>query len=112
MEKVILVSAVKTEKKSVNTNNSYKESLEELMRLTETAGGSVVRTVVQKMDRYEPATLIGKGKAQELFSMSRELRVKTIIFDEELSPAQQRNLVDITRTKVRDRPRLILDIFA
>lgn len=113
MEKVILVSIKSsTYYRNRTSNNAGKESLEELKRLTETAGGQVIHSVLQKRPRFDPATLIGKGKAQELFTISRQINVKTIIFDEELTPAQQRNLEDITRTKIIDRTRLILDIFA
>lgn len=107
MEKVILVGV---EKK--NNPDSSQKSIRELKRLTETAGGTVVRSIIQKRDKLEPATLIGKGKAQELAELSKQIKTKTIIFDDELTPAQQRNLEDITKTKVLDRSRLILDIFA
>ncbi|MFH1380135.1 MAG: GTPase HflX [bacterium] len=112
MEKVILVGVEQTDKKSRNSPKHMHESLDELKRLTVTAGGFVARSILQKRPRFDPATLIGKGKAYELLDLSKELNVKTIIFDEELSPAQQRNLEDITKTKVIDRTRLILDIFA
>lgn len=112
MEKVILVGVRQTANKKFNANNLMRESLDELKRLTETAGGYVTQLIFQKRPRYDPATLIGRGKAQELFDLSKQTKVRTIIFDEELSPAQQRNLEDITKTKVIDRTRLILDIFA
>jgi GTP-binding protein HflX len=68
--------------------------------------------MLQKRDKFEAATLIGKGKAAEIAAFAHENNVKTIIFDEELTPAQQRNLEDIIKAKVLDRTRLILDIFA
>lgn len=87
-------------------------SLEELERLVETAGGQVIETLSQKRERPDPALFIGKGKASELYSLAKRLNVKTIVFDEELKPNQQRNLEESTDTKIIDRTRLILDIFA
>lgn len=87
-------------------------SLEELRRLAETAGGTVEGDVTQVLDRYHPGTLIGKGKIEELFRLVRETRVKTVIFDEDLSPAQQKTLEAKIGVKIIDRTRLILDIFA
>ncbi len=87
-------------------------SLEELARLVETAGGMVVHTLRQRRERPDPAFYIGKGKAQELAHVALRQHVRTIIFDEELKPNQQRALEDLTQTKVVDRTRLILDIFA
>jgi GTPase len=86
--------------------------LEELARLVETAGGVVVSSHIQKRDKPDPATYIGKGKAEELCREAKRLGVKTIVFDENLKPNQQRHLEDATDAKVVDRTRLILDIFA
>ena len=88
------------------------ESLEELRRLTETAGGTVVETLTQRLDRFHPRFLIGEGKSQEVALAARRHRARTIIFDEDLAPAQQKALEDVTGAKVLDRTRLILDIFA
>jgi GTP-binding protein HflX len=87
-------------------------SLEELERLVETAGGRVVERRLQKRERRDPALYIGKGKAAEIRAAARALEVRTIVFDEELKPSQQRNLEEIFEAKVVDRTRLILDIFA
>src|SRR5438874_903853 len=87
-------------------------SLEELERLVETAGGQVTESHIQKRDRPDPAVYVGKGKAVELDRVARRLGVKTFVFDEELKPNQQRNLEEATGTKIIDRTRLILDIFA
>lgn len=87
-------------------------SLEELRRLTETAGGTVADTVTQVLDRYHAGTLIGKGKIEELSAKVKVSRVKTVIFDENLSPAQQKTLEAAVKAKIIDRTRLILDIFA
>ncbi len=87
-------------------------SLEELERLVETAGGQVLETHVQKRDRPDPATYIGKGKATEIAMRLMKLKSRTLVFDEELKPGQQQNLEEVTGAKVVDRTRLILDIFA
>lgn len=89
-----------------------RASMEELSRLVETAGGEVVESYVQKRTRPDPALYVGRGKAEEIYQLARRARVQTIVFDEELKPNQQRSLEEITNTKVVDRTRLILDIFA
>ncbi|MCX5783438.1 MAG: GTPase HflX, partial [Elusimicrobia bacterium] len=88
------------------------DSLDELRRLCETAGGAVLSCVNARVENFNPALLIGKGKADEIAALARENSAKTVIFDEELSPAQQRNLEEIIPAKIIDRTRLILDIFA
>ena len=108
MEKVITIGV---QRHGADAEDS-RSSLEELARLVETAGGMVVSAHVQKRDRPDPALYIGKGKAEELSRAARRLGVKTIIFDEELKPNQQRSLEEATQAKVVDRTRLILDIFA
>jgi len=87
-------------------------SLEELGRLTNTAGAEVAASLTARLHQYNPATLIGSGKADELADMARELDADTVIFDDDISPAQQRNLESIIPAKIVDRTRLILDIFA
>src|SRR5262245_51866266 len=87
-------------------------SLEELKRLLETAGGDVVATVVQRRPGRDPATLIGRGKASELARLAESDRLDAVVFDEDLTPAQQRNLQEAIPAKIVDRTRLILDIFA
>jgi GTP-binding protein HflX len=88
------------------------DSLEELAELAATAGGEVVGEGVQKLESRNPATFIGKGKADEFGAQCKLLDVDTVIFDDELSPAQSRNLEKIFNCKVLDRTSLILDIFA
>jgi GTP-binding protein HflX len=88
------------------------DSLKELAELAMTAGGEVVGDGVQKLESRNPATFIGKGKADEFGAQCRRLDVDTVIFDDELSPAQSRNLEKIFNCKVLDRTSLILDIFA
>lgn len=87
-------------------------ALEELTRLTETAGASVVGIVVQRRSRPDPVTFVGRGKVEEIRARARETGADLAIFDEELSPAQQRNLERQLDTKVLDRTALVLDIFA
>ena len=91
---------------------ALRDSLAELGELTETAGGEVVDTGIQKMESLSPATFIGKGKAEEFADFCRRNDVDTVIFDDDLSPAQCRNLEKIFACKIIDRTSLILDIFA
>ena len=89
-----------------------RESLEELAELALTAGGEIIGHATQKLDSPNAATYIGKGKAEELSISCRESDVDTVIFDDELSPAQTRNLEKIFECKILDRTALILDIFS
>jgi len=88
------------------------EHIEELERLTDTAGGKVVGTLQQRVDRPHPRFYIGEGKATELKEMVEATEADLVIFDEELSPAQGKNLEERVGVRVMDRPELILDIFA
>ncbi|PLT27612.1 GTPase HflX [Peribacillus deserti] len=90
----------------------FEYSLEELASLTKTAQGEVLITVSQKRDRAHPATYIGKGKVEELKTLEEELEPDLIIFNDELTPSQIRNLSEILEARVIDRTQLILDIFA
>ena len=89
-----------------------KEYLDELEFLTYTAGGEVLKRFTQKMDMPNPKTFIGTGKMQEVQAFIEEYDIGTAIFDDELSPAQERNISKILNCKVLDRTNLILDIFA
>jgi GTP-binding protein HflX len=91
---------------------SSDSSLEELALLADTAGARVVGRTSQRLERRNPATYIGKGKVQEVVSQQFELDYSTVIFDDELTPSQQRNLEKELDVKVLDRTALILDIFA
>jgi GTP-binding protein HflX len=91
---------------------STRETLEELAELVETAGGVVTGEGVQKLDIPNASTYIGKGKAEEFAGWCKENQVDTIVFDDELTPAQSRNLEKIFECKVLDRTALIFDIFA
>jgi len=87
-------------------------SLAELALLTDTAGADPVAQEMQRRETPDPATFIGKGKAEELRELADMLDIDVVIFDEELSPAQQRNLEKLFKVDVVDRVALILDIFA
>lgn len=91
---------------------SAGESLDELARLSETAGAAVVGRAVQAARRLSPGTLIGSGKIAEVAQRVQDEAATVVIFDEELSPAQQRNLEKAIGARVIDRTQLILDIFA
>ena len=88
------------------------ESLDELEELVGTAGGEVAGRGTQRLDRVNAATFIGPGKAREFAEQCKEAEVDTVVFDEELSPAQGRNLEKIFECKILDRTALILDIFS
>jgi GTP-binding protein HflX len=107
-ERVFLVAV---ELKSRNRADT-RDSLAELGELATTAGGEVVGDGLQKTESLNPATFIGKGKAAEFADFCRRQNVDTVIFDDELSPAQSRNLEKIFNCKILDRTSLILDIFA
>lgn len=91
---------------------SADESLEELAALAETAGAEVVGGAIQTRNKPSPRLFIGKGKAEEVSLEAKELGANVVVFDEELSPAQQRNLEEKLDIRVIDRTTLILDIFA
>ncbi|HZF67872.1 MAG TPA: GTPase HflX [Gemmatirosa sp.] len=88
------------------------EHLEELARLADTAGADVVGSLTQQLDRPHPATYLGKGKLDELKQRASEREASLILFDDELSPAQGRNIEQALNVRVMDRAELILDIFA
>lgn len=94
------------------TTTAEERSLDELALLTDTAGADPVDQELVKRDRIDPATFIGSGKAEELASLTTALDIDVVIFDQALSPAQQRNLQGVFHCDVVDREALILDIFA
>jgi len=107
-ERVVLVGTIlKTQ-----DEKKVKEYLDELEFLTYTAGGIVVKKFTQKLDSPNPATFIGKGKLDEIKKYVEENNVNLIIFDDELSPSQIKNIEKHTGVRVLDRTTLILDIFA
>jgi GTP-binding protein HflX len=89
-----------------------KEYLDELEFLTYTAGGQVVKRFSQKLERPNPKTFLGTGKMDEIGVYIKEKAISTVIFDDELSPSQQKNISKILDCKILDRTNLILDIFA
>lgn len=91
---------------------SAEDSLNELEALARTAGAEVVGKMLQHLRHPDPATYLGKGKVQELAALEQELGFELVIFDDELSPSQQRNLEKALNARVIDRTTLILDIFA
>ncbi len=107
-EKSVIVGIV-----TQNQNEEkLKEYLDELEFLTFTAGGEVVKRFSQKMDKPNPKTFLGTGKMEEINVYTKENNISTVIFDDELSPSQQKNISKILDCKVLDRTHLILDIFA
>lgn len=105
-EKVILVGV------SLQDGDDTEDSLEELEELAKTAGAFTVAKVIQNRTQIHPGTYVGKGKIEEISELIDELGATGIICDDELSPAQLRNLEDSLNTKVMDRTLVILDIFA
>ena len=107
-EKTVVVGIVTQNQ----TEDKLKEYLDELEFLTFTAGGEVVKRFFQKMERPNPKTFLGTGKMDEIHLYVKENGISTVIFDDELSPSQQKNITKILDCKVLDRTNLILDIFA
>lgn len=106
-EKVIIVGC-----QTVEDDHHFEYSMGELTSLTETAKGKVLASLSQKRERVHPATYIGKGKVEELKALEEELEADLIIFNDELSPSQVRNLSKDIGARIIDRTQLILDIFA
>ena len=107
-EKTVLVGII-TQSQS---EEKLVEYLDELEFLTFTAGGQVIKRFWQKMERPNPKTFLGTGKMEEIHLYVKEHEISTVIFDDELSPSQQKNISKILDCKVLDRTNLILDIFA
>ncbi len=115
-ERVVLVGLVRSQ----SDVDKGLESLEELAQLAATAGAETAETIIQVRSSPDPATYVGKGKAKEIVERARELKATAIVFDDELAPAQGRNLEDVAGVnplapnalKVLDRTGLILDVFA
>ncbi len=107
-EKTVIVGII-----TQNQNEEkLKEYLDELEFLTFTAGGEVVKRFFQKLERPNPKTFLGTGKMEEIHLFVKERDISTVIFDDELSPSQQKNISKILDCKILDRTNLILDIFA
>jgi len=108
IEKVVLVGVITKEQNEMKS----KEYLDELEFLTFTAGGEVVKRFTQRLEFPNPKTFIGIGKLEEVKDYIENAGAETVIFDDELNPAQLRNIEKILDCKVLDRTNLILDIFA
>jgi len=107
-EKVVLIGVIT----QLQDQSHSKEYLDELEFLTSTAGGVAVKRFVQKLEKPHPKTFLGAGKLEEVRSYINNHNVGTAIFDDELTPAQLRNIEKILDCKILDRTNLILDIFA
>ena len=107
-EKTVIVGII-TQKQN---EEKLKEYLDELAFLTFTAGGEVIKRFWQKLEKPNPKTFLGTGKMDEIHLYVKENEISTVIFDDELSPSQQKNLSKLLDCKVLDRTNLILDIFA
>lgn len=108
MEKTILIGVAGPNDEEIK----IKENLDELEFLAETAGAETIKIFIQNLDRPNPKTYIGTGKLEEIRSFAQENEVKLIIFDDELTPSQLRNLEREFECRILDRTNLILDIFA
>ncbi len=108
MERTVLVGAPLKDVAA----REVDEHLQELARLTDTAGGEVAAVLTQRLDAPNPHFYIGRGKAEELRELVRSVGADLVIFDEELKPDQAKNLEDFIGVRIMDRPELILDIFA
>lgn len=107
-ERTVLVGVVT----QLQEEEKLNEYLDELEFLTFTAGGEVIKRFSQKLERPHPKTFLGSGKMEEISQFIHEKQISSVIFDDELSPAQQKNITKILNCKVLDRTNLILDIFA
>ncbi len=107
-EKAILVGVINKQQ----NEKKVQEYLDELEFLTYTAGGEVLKRFVQRVDLPNPKTYIGSGKILEIEKYVDENEIGSVIFDDELTAVQQRNIEKILRCKILDRTGLILDIFA
>ena len=108
LERAVLIGVITQEQ----NEEKSKEYLDELEFLTYTAGGEVVKRFTQKIDVPNPKTFIGTGKMEEVQEFIDNNDIGAVIFDDELSPGQQRNIERLLRCKILDRTSLILDIFA
>jgi GTP-binding protein HflX len=107
-EKAILIGVITPEQ----NKNQAEEYLDELAFLAKTAGAIPVKKITQKLAVPNNTTFIGKGKIEEVKEIAKEMEVELIIFDDDLSPVQLRNIEKVLECKILDRSNLILDIFA
>ena len=111
-EKAYLVGWVQTRRGRIVADYDPEESLEELRELASSAGAQVVGSVLQRSPEADAATLVGRGKAHEVYAEARAAHADVVLFDHDLTPTQLRNLESALHSKVIDRTQLILDIFA
>ena len=111
-EKMILVGLNITDYKKNSSDFDIDQSMKELEELAEAAGGEVLGVVIQNKSNYDVTYYLGKGKAEEIAEYAQNLEADAVVFNEELSGAQIRNLEDLMQIKIIDRTALILDIFA
>ena len=107
-EKAVLIGVITRDQ----SEEKVHEYLDELEFLTYTAGGEVLKRFIQRIDTPNPKTYIGSGKMEEVEAFVIEHEIGSVIFDDELSPAQQKNIERALKCKIVDRTTLILDIFA
>lgn len=107
-EKVVLVGVIRPEQ----SPEQAKEHLDELAFLVETAGGVTIKTFTQRLPAPDTKTFVGKGKLEEIQEYVKLAEANLVIFDDELSPSQTRNLENYLKIPIQDRSRVILDIFA
>jgi GTP-binding protein HflX len=108
LERAVLVGV----KDKHQGEDKVKEYLDELAFLAQTAGAEPIKKFTQQLNKPDPGTFIGKGKLNEIKSFNKEYNIDTVIFDEELTPSQLRNVEKELKCKIMDRTNLILDIFA
>jgi GTP-binding protein HflX len=107
-EQAVLIGIITQDQNEIRV----AEYMDELAFLTHTAGGTVVKRFTQKMETPHPKTFIGSGKMEEVQAFVKTHDISTVVFDDELSPAQQANIEQLLKCKILDRTGLILDIFA
>ena len=107
-ERIVLVGVIR----DGQTEDDVEEALDELALLVDTAGADEVARVTQRRHAPDPATFVGQGKAEEIYALAEATDADTVVFDDELSPAQQFNLERILKRSALDRTAVILDIFA
>ena len=108
LENTVLIGVINSQQ----DESQSKEYMDELEFLTYTAGGKVLKRVTQKIDPPNPKTFIGSGKMMEVMKFVKQNEISSVIFDDELTPAQQGNIEKLLKVKILDRTGLILDIFA
>ncbi|MBP2077740.1 GTPase HflX [Oceanobacillus polygoni] len=107
-EKILIIAV----KQKMQSDQLFSSSLEELISLSKTAGGTVEKVMTQNRNRIHPATYIGEGKIHEMIALMDEMEIDLVLSNDELSAGQLRNLTDLLGVRIIDRSQLILDIFA